>query len=217
MDENVDREVEKKIIESPEQLEQQQEAQQPEQQQETREQYRERRINEIKEEYQKYKKEITDDFMAMVNPLYAIGRVGAQYYSGYAKSDKYYKENKDAITSYEEAVKANNGKHVTDPSQQENRQKYDEYMKLQGLATFDAVKTIPLVIGFPMLPAINAWKMIDKSLDFMKFQLKNKEELQGYANEIRQEKMKEQEPEKMQEMEKNEKQNQNQENEMELE
>lgn len=207
MDEN----TEKEIVEIPGQ------AQQPEQQQETREQYRERRINEIKEEYQKYKKEITDDFMAMVNPLYAIGRVGVQYYSGYAKSDKYYKENKDAITSYEEAVKANNGKHVTDPSQQENRQKHDEYMKLQGLAMFNAIKTMPLVIGFPILPAINACKMIDKSLDFVKFQLKNKEELQGYANEIRQEKMKEQEPEKMPEMEKNEKQNQNKENEMELE
>lgn len=207
MDEN----TEKEIVEIPGQ------AQQPEQQQETREQYRERRINEIKEEYQKYKKEITDDFMAMVNPLYAIGRVGVQYYSGYAKSDKYYKENKDAITSYEEAVKANNGKHVTDPSQQENRQKYEEYMKHQGLAIFNAMKTWPLVIGFPMLPAINGYKMIGKSLDFVKFQLKNKEELQGYANEIRQEKMKEQEPEKMPEMEKNEKQNQNQENEMELE
>ena len=215
MDENVNREIEEKIIESPEQLEQQQEAQQPEQQQETREQYRERRINEIKEEYQKYKKEITDDFMATVNPLYAIGRVGEQYFSGYIKSQKYYKENKDAITAYEEAVKANNGKPVTDPSQQENRQKAEEYMKYQIQGMFNAIKTVPSVLGF--FPYINAYKLISKSFDFFEFQLKNKEELQGYANEIRQEKMKEQEPEKMPEMEKNEKQNQNQENEMELE
>lgn len=213
MDENVDREIEKKIIESPEQLEQQQEAQQTEQQ-ETREQYRQRRVKEIMSEYEKDFKRMMKDFITIIIPEYGTLNGIGNAVKDTVKSSKYYSENKEAIDTYIKYKKEHKDDKQEEiaPEQQENKEKYDEYVNIQKSFFGNVLKSIPGINQ--VLAGTDLYSVNTK---FFKNIKGNLQEMTGYSNEIRQEKMKEQEPEKMPEMEKNEKQNQNQENEMELE